>query len=152
MQSCVGDLSLFDPLLGMAEIKTTANNGSVDDFIASEEDPIRRADAAALRNLMQRVTGEPAVMWGGAIIGFGSFEYHTSSSTYPWMLVGFSPRKAYLSLYGLHSAYAEGDFAQTLGKHTVSKGCVYIKRLADIDLAALEGLVAAAMLRDPNSA
>jgi hypothetical protein len=136
----------------MAEIKTTANSGSVDDFIAGVEDPVRRHDAGILRDLMQRVTGEPAVMWGGAIVGFGSFEYHTSSSTYPWLVVGFSPRKAYLSLYGLHGAYAEGDFEQTLGKHTVSKGCVYIKRLADTDLAALEQLVAAAMQRDPHSA
>lgn len=137
----------------MAEIKTTANALNVDEFIASVEDPIRRADAIAVRDLMQRVSGFPAVMWGPAIIGFGSFHYKGRSSEGEWMIVGFSPRKAATSLYGLAGAYfADPQFAETLGKHTTGKGCIYVKRLSDIDVTVLERLVAAAMTREPDFA
>lgn len=136
----------------MAEIKTTANTLSVDDFIASVEDPTRRADAVELRAIMERVTGLPAVMWGGSIIGFGSFHYKGRSSEGEWMIVGFSPRKAAISLYGLIGAYAEGGFAETVGKHTTGKGCIYVKRLSDVDPVVLERLIAAAMEREPDFA
>ena len=137
----------------MAQIKTTANALSVDDFIASVEDPARRVDAVELRALMERVSGFPAVMWGTAIIGFGSYRYQGASGRGgEWMMVGFSPRKAALSLYGLHGAYAADEFAETLGKHTTGKGCIYVKRLGDIDTAVLEKLIAAAMAREPDAA
>lgn len=135
----------------MAEIQTTANNGSVDDFIASVDDVARRSDAVTLREIFERVTGEPAVMWGLAIIGFGSFHYKGKSSEGEWMTVGFSPRKVALSLYGLHGAYDEGEFEPTLGKHTTGKGCIYVKKLSDVDLSVLEQLIRASMERDPNS-
>ena len=135
----------------MAEIKTTANTLSVDAFIAGVEDPIRRSDAVALRKVMERVTGLPAVMWGSAIIGFGSFHYKGRSSEGEWMRIGFAPRKAALSLYMLHSTYAaDPTFAESLGKHTTGKGCIYVKRLSDIDRGVLERLIAATMAREPD--
>ena len=134
----------------MAENKTTANALSVDDFIAGVADPVRQADAVELRALMERASGHPAVMWGPAIVGFGSFHYTARSSEGEWMVVGFSPRKAALTLYGLIGAYDENpSIAESLGKHTTSKGCIYIKRLSDVDLAVLESLVRAAMEREP---
>ena len=134
----------------MAEIKTTANSLSVDDFIASVEDESRHSDAVALREIFERVSGLPAVMWGTAIVGFGSFHYKGKSSEGEWMIVGFSPRKASQSLYGLRGAYDEGSFAESLGKHTTAKSCIYVKRLSDVDLGELEKLIAAAMAREPD--
>ena len=138
--------------MGMAEIKTTANALSVDEFIASVEDEGRRVDAVELRATMERVTGFPAVMWGTAIIGFGNYRYKGRSSEGDWPIVAFSPRKAALSLYGLHGAYVEGGFAEKLGKHTIGKGCIYVKRLSDVDPGVLEALIAAAMAREPDAA
>jgi len=136
----------------MAEIKTTANAGSVDEFLASIEDPVRRADGIALKEIFERVTGEPAVMWGPAIVGFGTFHYTGTSSAGEWMTVGYSPRKASQSLYGLHGAYEENPgLVEALGKHSTAKSCIYVKKLADVDVAALEQLIRAAMERDPNS-
>lgn len=136
----------------MAENKTTANELSVDAFIASVDDPGRRADALALREIMERVTGYPAVMWGGSIIGFGSFHYKGRSSEGEWMIVGFSPRKTAISLYGLHGAYDHGEYAEKLGKHTTGKGCLYAKRLSDLDVAVLERLIADAIALGPEYA
>ena len=136
----------------MAEIKTTANDGSVDEFLASIADPVRRADGIALKEIFERVTGEPAVMWGPAIVGFGTFHYTGRASAGEWMTVGYSPRKASQSLYGLHGAYTENpEIAAALGKHTTAKGCIYVKKLVDVDVEALERLIRAAMERDPNS-
>ena len=136
----------------MAEIKTTANDGSVDEFLASIADPVRRADGIALKEIFERVTGEPAVMWGPAIVGFGTFHYTGKSSAGEWMTVGYSPRKASQSLYGLHGAYEENPaLVGALGKHTTAKSCLYVKKLADVDLEVLERLIRAAMERDPNS-
>ena len=136
----------------MTEIKTTANDGDVDGFLASIDDPVRRADGIALKALFERATGQPAIMWGPAIVGFGSFEYTGRASGGEWMTVGYSPRKASLSLYGLHGAYEENpELATALGKHTTGKGCLYVKRLSDVDLDVLERLIRAAMERDPNS-
>ena len=136
----------------MAEIKTTANDGDVDGFLASIDDPVRRADGIVLKELFGRASGQPAIMWGPAIVGFGSFEYTGRASGGEWMTVGYSPRKASLSLYGLHGAYEENpELASALGKHTTGKGCLYVKRLSDVDLEVLEKLIRSAMERDPNS-
>jgi len=136
----------------MAEIKTTANDSSVDEFLASIEDLVRQADGLELKGIFERATGQPAVMWGPAIVGFGSFTYTGRSSGGDWMTVGYSPRKAALSLYGLHGAYVENpELAGALGKHTTGKGCLYVKRLSDVDIEVLERLIRAAMERDPNS-
>ena len=135
----------------MAEIKTQANDASVDDFIAAVEDPVRRADAVAIRALMERVSRFPAVMWGTSIVGFGSYRYKGKSSSGDWPIIAFSPRKASQSLYGLHGAYVAGDFAVRLGKHKAAVSCIYVNKLTDVDLAVLEELIVTAMTREPDA-
>jgi len=129
-----------------AELKTTAGACSVADFFALLPEPGRRDDATAIDALFRRVTGLEPVMWGPSIVGYGSYDYTYDSGREGTMCrTGFSPRKAALTLYataGLaESAEATALFAR-LGKHTRSKGCLYIRQLADVDLAALERLVA----------
>ncbi|RYE03165.1 MAG: DUF1801 domain-containing protein [Sphingomonadales bacterium] len=125
----------------MAEIKTKATRVSVDDFLDSVEHPIRREDGKAVRALMERVTGEPATMWGPSIIGFGSYHYKYASGHEGDMCrIGFSPRKAELVLYV--GGFAEYDsLLATLGKHKRSKACLYVKTLADVDAAVLETII-----------
>jgi hypothetical protein len=89
---------------------------------------------------MERVTGEPAVMWGSSIVGFGSRPYPGNTGTTEWMVLGFSPRTAALSLYGLYHG-APDPLLDELGPHTTGKGCLYVKHLDAVDLGVLEGLV-----------
>ena len=125
----------------MAATKTRPTEIAPADFIAAVPDPVRRCDAEALSAMMERVTGEPATMWGPTIIGFGSYHYRYASGHEGDMCrIGFSPRKAELVLYvGGYPDYAD-DLAG-LGKHRRGKGCLYVKRLADIDMAVLETLI-----------
>ena len=125
----------------MAEIKTKATQESVDGFIAAVEKPVRRADAEILRNLMERVTGEQAVMWGPTIIGFGRYHYRYASGHEGEMCrIGYSPRSANLVLYvGGFPEY--DDLLAKLGKHKRSKACLYLNKLADVDLDVLEEIV-----------
>ncbi|MGV8895934.1 MAG: DUF1801 domain-containing protein [Rhodoglobus sp.] len=127
----------------MSTNKTTATTVNVDDFIAAVADPRRREEAAVLRALMERVSGEPATMWGPTMVGFGSMHYKSASGREgDWFVVGFSPRKPALSLYGLWSEYAPEQYplVQQLGPHTTGKGCLYVKRLSDVDLDVLENM------------
>lgn len=130
------------------QAKTTLTDASVDAFLAAIENPARRADCAILLGLMARLTGEPARMWGPSIIGFGHYDYayesgHSGSS----FRTGFSPRKANLTLY-IMPGYADfGPILARLGKHTTGKSCLYIKTLADIDMAVLEELLLAGLAR-----
>jgi Domain of unknown function (DU1801) len=138
----------------MAENKTVATAVSVDDYIAGLESEQRRDEAATLVELMARASRFPAVMWGTSIIGFGSYRYAGAAGREgDWMIVGFSPRKAAISLYGLRGAYdSDPEVADRLGRHTSGKGCLYAKRLTDIDLGVLENLVSAAMKLTPHAA
>jgi len=122
----------------MAETKTKATQVNVDDFIAAVEKPVRRADARVVRAMMERVTGEPATMWGPTIIGFGTCHYRYASGHEGDMCrVGFSPRSANLVLYvGGFPEYEE--LLGKLGKHKSSKACLYLNKLADVDLGVLE--------------
>lgn len=121
--------------------KTQETALSVFDFIAGVEPAQRRADAEALFALMERATGETAKMWGPSIVGFGVRHYRYESGREGSICkVGFSPRKAALTLYGLGSLLEDPAMA-ALGKFTTGKGCVYVKAMSDIDGAALEGLV-----------
>jgi hypothetical protein len=122
----------------MAETKTKPTSVNVDDFIAAVEKPVRRADAEIVREMMERVTGEPATLWGPTIIGFGTYHYRYASGHEGDMCrVGFSPRSANLVLYvGGFPEYE--DLLGKLGKHKRSKACLYLNRLADVDLAVLE--------------
>ncbi len=125
----------------MAEIKTRPNAVSVDDFLASVEHPVRRQDGQALRALMERLTGEKATMWGPSIIGFGAYHYRYASGHEGDMCrIGFSPRKANLVLYvGGFEGYEE--MLAQLGKHKTSKACLYLNKLADVDMDVLEEIV-----------
>jgi len=127
----------------MAENKTKQTNVSVSAFIDAITDQGRRADAKALVKLMQKASGEKPTMWGPSIIGFGSHHYvYDSGREGDMPLIAFSPRKAATVLYGLSSA--EGLLPK-LGKHTRGKGCVYIKKLADVDQKVLEAMAAKAV-------
>ena len=122
----------------MAEIKTRATEVAVDDFLDAVAHPVRRADGRALREMMERVTGAPAVMWGPSIVGFGRYHYRYDSGHQGDMCrIGFSPRSANLVLYVGGFAEYEALLAG-LGKHKRSKACLYLNKLADIDLAVLE--------------
>lgn len=126
--------------------KTVPTDASVDDFIAAVEDETRRNDAITLRALMEEVTGEPAVMWGDSIIGFGDFMVsYSSKRKVQWVGAGFSPRKRAMSIYLSMNLNLKGDLLANLGPHTTGVGCLYIKRLADVDLDVLRGLVSLSM-------
>ena len=122
----------------MAETKTKPTPVDVDAFIAAVEKPVRRADAKVVREMMERVTGEPATMWGPTIIGFGTYHYrYASGHEGDTCRVGFSPRSANLVLYvGGFPGFDE--LLGKLGKHKRSKACLYLNRLADVDLGVLE--------------
>lgn len=122
----------------MAELKTKATDVSVDSFLDAVEHPVRRSDGKTMRALMERITGEPAVMWGPSIVGFGSYHYRYATGHEGDMpRIGFSPRKASLVLYV--GGFAEyDDLLARLGKHKGSKACLYINKLADVDMEVLE--------------
>jgi len=126
----------------MAENKTKPTELSTAAFIDTITDETRRADAKAIIQLMQRATGEKPKMWGPAIVGFGSYHYvYESGREGDMPLTGFSPRKAATVLYGLLGSGESEALLAELGKHTTGKGCLYIKKLADVDKKVLEALV-----------
>ena len=128
----------------MAENKTKPTKVSVAGFVALLPDEAKRADAKALVRLMQAATGEKPKMWGPSIVGFGSVHYVYESGRQGDMpLIGFSPRKPALVLYGV--ARASEALLAKLGKHSTGKGCLYINRLADVDMKVLEKMIATAV-------
>ncbi|MBN2472691.1 MAG: DUF1801 domain-containing protein [Anaerolineae bacterium] len=125
----------------MAQNKTTPGQGSVTAFLQTVEEQ-RRADCETLVALMQEVTGEPPVMWGDSMVGFGSYHYkYASGREGDWFVVGFSPRKQNLTLYIMAGFEEYEALLARLGKHTTGKSCLYVKRLADVDMDALRELV-----------
>lgn len=128
---------------GMADNKTKPTNVSVTAFVNALTDQTKRADAKALVKLMQSASGEKPKMWGPSIIGFGSYHYrYDSGREGDALLVGFSPRKAATVLYGVTGTAAAKGLLAKLGRHTTGKGCLYIKKLADVDMRVLEEMVA----------
>ncbi len=126
----------------MPENTTKPTPVSVSDFIAAVPDPVRRADAETLVALLERMSGEPATMWGPSIIGFGRYRYtYDSGRTGEMCRVGFSPRKAEQVLYLTDGFPRHADLMARLGKHRTGTSCLYIKRLADIDMAVLTQLI-----------
>jgi hypothetical protein len=126
----------------MAENKTKPTKLSVAAFIEALTDRTRRADANALVKLMQSATAEKPKMWGPSIIGFGSYHYkHDSGREGDMPLIGFSPRKTASVLYNVGGFSGSEALRSKLGKHTTGKGCLYIKKLAEIDQQVLETLV-----------
>ena len=127
----------------MAENKTKATDVSVDSFLAKVEPGQRREDGRALRDMMERITGEAAKMWGPSIIGFGTLHYRYESGREGDICrIGFSPRKPQLVFYLAASLPGRDALLAQLGKHSTGKGCVYIKTLADVNQAVLERLIA----------
>jgi hypothetical protein len=122
--------------------KTQPTDASVAAFVAGIPDQRQRADSERLIALMSEVTGEPATMWGPSIIGFGSYHYrYASGREGDAPLVGFSPRKTALTLYASADEEVRADLLARLGPHKVGKGCVYLKRLSDVDEQALADLI-----------
>lgn len=132
------------------KIKTQANAGDVDAFLAGVADEQRREDAATVKAIMERVTGVEATMWGPSMVGFGSKPYTNTAGTNDWFIVGFSPRKNALTIYGVHDGYGPPDpLLDELGPHTTGKGCLYIKRLGDVDRRVLERMIRNAWKAEP---
>lgn len=125
--------------------KTTASDADVDAFIDAVADPGRREDARAVRALYERVSGEPARMWGSSIVGCGEVAYRASGKDQRMCAIGFSPRKAETVLYLAQAFPEKADLLAQLGPHRTGVGCVYIKRLDKVDAAVLERLVAASL-------
>lgn len=126
----------------MAELKTRCNDASVADFLNSLSDEKQRQEAFALLNLLQNVTQTEPKMWGESIIGFGDYHYkYATGREGDWFIVGFSPRKQNLTVYLMTGFEGGGEVLQRLGKHKSGRSCLYIRRLSDIHLPALEELV-----------
>lgn len=126
----------------MAELKTQENDASVADFLNAIPDEAKRADAIRVARLMEEETGEPPRMWGESIVGFGRYHYkYASGHEGDAPRVGFSPRKASLTLYPAFGFEGYDELMSRLGKFTTSKACLYVKRLSDVDEATLRELV-----------
>lgn len=124
--------------------KTQESDSNVAAFLESVENPKRRADAEAVLALMTRLTGWPAKMWGKSIIGFGKYHYkYESGREGDFMRVGFSPRKANLVIYILPGYTDYSGILARIGKYKKGKSCLYINKLADIELDVLEELIVA---------
>jgi hypothetical protein len=129
----------------MAEAKTKPTTQSVKDFINTVGDPQTRADCATIAKLMEEASGSKPVMWGSSIIGFGTTTIkYAGGREADWPLLAFAPRKQNLVLYGMSG---DTDLLPRLGKHTTGKGCLYIKRLSNIDQPTLKKLIKASVKR-----
>ncbi|HMJ84846.1 MAG TPA: DUF1801 domain-containing protein [Vicinamibacterales bacterium] len=127
----------------MAEAKTRPTKQSVASFIKGVDEE-RRKDCSTLVRIMKDAVGAPATMWGTSIVGFGTYELkYADGRTADWPIIGFSPRKQDLTLYVGRGV--DGTLLKALGKHKLSGGCLYIKRLSDVDLAVLEKVVSASV-------
>ncbi|MFD0048916.1 DUF1801 domain-containing protein [Actinomycetes bacterium NPDC127524] len=126
----------------MSEPKMKENDNSVFEFIESVENEKKKADAYQLLEIFEEVTGYDAKMWGTSIIGFGSYHYkYASGHEGDAPLVGFSPRKAKISLYLANESEEREKLLESFGKHTKSKACIYVNKLADIDTNVLKDLI-----------
>jgi len=132
-----------------AKNKTIENSGSVEKFLNSISDPQQKADSFELLKIMQQASGEKPKMWGTAIVGFGHLTIVSAAGReVEWFYVGFSPRKGNLSLYGVksHTGFMHDDkLLAKLGKFTTGMGCIYVKKLSDIDKDILKKLITIAV-------
>ena len=132
----------------MSELKTKVNNASVEKFLNTVADEQARKDCYEILKIMKQVTKEEPKMWGASIVGFGSYHYKGASGREgDWMLTGFSPRKQNLTLYLMHGFEVHKELLKKLGKHKTSMGCLYIKKLEDVDKKVLKELVAESVKR-----
>lgn len=127
----------------MADNKTRPTEVDPRDFLDTVENPTRRSDAEVLLEMMKRVTGCEPRMWGPSIIGFGRYHYrYDSGREGDSMITGFSPRKANLVIYVMPGYEDRTEQLDALGKHRLGKSCLYVNKLADVDLSVLERIVA----------
>lgn len=126
-----------------AEIKTKENASSVEDFINKVIDEEKRNDSYALVKLMEKATKEKPKMWGSSLVGFGNKRYKSPATgrEVDWFKIGFSPRKANLSLHLVLDIQQHAAALKKLGKHKTGAGCLYINKLADVDVKVLEELI-----------
>ena len=140
--------------MAKAELKTKVNDASVTKFLDSVADEQKRNDCFEILKMMKQITKEEPRMWGSSIVGFGSYHYKGKSGREgDWMLTGFSPRKQNLTLYLTGGFEPHADLLSKLGKFTTSVGCLYIKKLDDVDRKVLKELVQASVTRmkQPNN-
>ncbi|HOI79609.1 DUF1801 domain-containing protein [Petrimonas sp.] len=133
-----------DQFITMGELKTKQHDGDVTEFIRSYTDSEqKRADSFALVKLMREVTGFEPKMWGDTMIGFGQYHYKSERSRQEgdWMLVGFSPRKTAISLYLYSGILEQEELLAGLGNFKMGKGCIYVKKLSDIDPEVLRKII-----------
>lgn len=129
----------------MAEPKTRPTAASVTKFLASQKPEARRTDCEALVAMLTKATKQKPVLWGASIVGFGATAYvGASGKSVDWPVVAFAPRKAALTLYLMGTLGRHPELLDKLGRHKSGKGCLYIGKLADVDLKVLERLVALA--------
>ena len=129
--------------MAKTELKTKVNDASVTNFLNTVTDEQKRNDCFEILKMMKQITKEEPKMWGASIVGFGSYHYKGKSGREgDWMLTGFSPRKDNQTLYIMGGFEPHQDLLLRLGKHKTSVGCLYIKRLDDVDREILKELVA----------
>lgn len=128
--------------MAKAELKTKKTEANVEDFLNAVEDEQKREDSREIAGLMEKATGVKPKIWGDAIIGFGTRHLkYDSGRELDWMEIGFSPRQANLTLYLTNGELMNADLLAKLGKHKLGKGCLYFKRLSDVDKTVLENLI-----------
>lgn len=141
------------PKSKLVKIKTKETSSSVEGFLNKEKDAQKRKDSFAILEMMKKISGEEPKMWGSSIIGFGSMIY-TSPATgrqVNWLKIGFSPRKANISLYLTMSIKEHSATLKKLGKHKAGVGCLYINKLEDVDLSVLKQLIKTALKNKPQA-
>lgn len=126
----------------MSGLKTQANDGDVRAYLNSIEHDRKREDSFTILELMEEITGEKATMWGDSIVGFGDYQYsYKNGKKGEWFLTGFAPRKQNLTLYIMGGFDDFDALRDKLGKHKVGRSCLYVNKLADVDMDALRQLV-----------
>lgn len=126
----------------MSDLKTRPTASSVDAFIDAVDDERKRADCRVVAELMTEITGAAGVMWGSSIVGFGSYHYrYASGREGDFFEAGFAPRKRALTIYVMAGFAEYEDLLARLGKHSTGKSCLYVKRLADVDLDVLREML-----------
>jgi hypothetical protein len=132
----------------VAEIKTKPTAASAETFIGTIEDKQKRDDSLTILKMMEKASGETPMMWGASMIGFGQKRYKSERSgrEVDWFKIGFSPRKANISLYLTIDIKTQAAALDKLGKHKTGVGCLYINKLADVDANVLEEMIKTAMV------
>jgi hypothetical protein len=130
----------------MAEIKTKPGKENVEDFLNNIKEEQKRKDSIVLLDMMEKISGEKPIVWGGSMIGFGNLHVKSASGReVDWFRIGFAPRKANISLYLTCNIQRHEAALKKLGKHKTGVGCLYINKISDVDLKTLEEIIAASL-------